>query len=86
MQDPALRYQSMGRKFSDAESALAAALESIYAKGIHDFPAVVDALNTLGISRPSGESGPWTLEIFENELKTINASHDAAYDADGIGA
>lgn len=86
MQDPALRNQSMGRSFSEAETALAKALESIYAKGIHDFPAVVEALNALGTERPSGEVGPWTLDILENELKSINASHDAAYNADGIGA
>lgn len=86
MQDPALRHQSLGRPLSEAEHALASALESIYAKGTHDFSAVVDELNALGAGRPSGEPGPWTLDIFENELKAINAAHDAAYDADGTGA
>lgn len=86
MQDPALRHQSLGRPLSEAERTLASALESIYAKGTHDFAEVVGALNALGTGRPSGEPGPWTLDVFENELKAINAAHDAAYDTDGLGA
>ncbi|MCR9137443.1 MAG: hypothetical protein NXI27_15715 [Alphaproteobacteria bacterium] len=86
MQDPALKNQSLGRPLTETERDLASALESIYAKGTHDFSAVVAELNALGTRRPSGETGPWTLANFENELKAINASHDAAYDADGIGA
>lgn len=86
MQDPALRNQSLGRPLTEVERDLASVLESIYAKGTHAFSEVVDALNTLGTRRPSGEPGPWTLTNFEDELKAVNASHDAAYDADGIGA
>lgn len=81
-----MKNQSLGRPLSEAERALASALESIYAKGTHGFPEVVDALNALGTGRPSGTPGPWTLEIFEDELKAINRSHDEAYDADGFGA
>lgn len=86
MQDPALRYQSRGRVMTDAEAALAADLEDIYARGVHDFEAVVAELNDKGTSRPSGDAGPWTVAVFEAELKAINASHDAAYAENGIGA
>lgn len=86
MQDPALRYQSRGRPLTEAEIALAADLEDIYARGVHDFAAVVAELNQKGTKRPSGDTGEWTLAVFEAELKAINASHDAAYAENGIGA
>lgn len=86
MQDPALSHQSRGRPMTDAESALAADLEDIYARGVHDFEAVVAELNEKGTVRPSGETGAWTLASFEAELKAINASHDAAHAEHGIGA
>ncbi|MDQ0315379.1 recombinase-like helix-turn-helix domain-containing protein [Amorphus orientalis] len=86
MQDPALRYQSRGRPLTEAETALAADLEDIYGRGVHDFSAVVAELNEKGTKKPSGETTAWTLETFEAELKAINASHDAAYAENGIGA
>ncbi|MEW5422733.1 recombinase-like helix-turn-helix domain-containing protein [Amorphus sp. 3PC139-8] len=86
MQDPALKNQSRGRPLTEAEATLAADLESIYERGIHDFAVVVDELNKKGTRRPSGDTGAWTLDVFEAELKAINASHDAAYEENGIGA
>ncbi|MGX1096898.1 recombinase-like helix-turn-helix domain-containing protein [Amorphus sp. MBR-141] len=86
MQDPALSHQSRGRPMTEAESALAADLEDIYARGVHDFEAVAAELNEKGTRRPSGETGAWCLATLEAELKAINASHDAAYAEHGIGA
>lgn len=85
-QDPALRTQSKGRETTDAEVRFAHDLERIYETGCHDFEKVVAELNNRNISRPSGEAGAWTLAIFEQELKQINASHDAAHAENGIGA
>jgi hypothetical protein len=39
-----------------------------------------------GVKRPSGEKGPWTAAVLEQELARINASLDAAYAENGIGA
>lgn len=86
MQDPALRNQSRGRPLTELESALAADLEDIYARGVHDFETVAAELNDKRTRRPSGETGPWTLAVLEAELKAINASHDAAHAEHGIGA
>ncbi|QOL81336.1 recombinase-like helix-turn-helix domain-containing protein [Pseudooceanicola spongiae] len=86
MQNPALGTQSKGRALNEAEKTFAAALERIYETGCHDFEQVVAQLNTRGDARPSGEAGAWTLEVFEAELRAINASHDAAHAEHGIGA
>lgn len=86
VQNPELLNQSRGRDLTDQEVAFAAALEAIYAAGIHDFAQVVAALNDRCEPRPSGQPGAWTLDVFEAELKDINASHDAAYAANGFGA
>ncbi len=86
MQDPALKGQSKGRPLTEAEVTFAEALERIYETGCHDFEEVVERLNERGDARPSGDAGAWTLEVFEAELKAINASHDAAHAEHGIGA
>lgn len=86
MQDPALKTQSKGRPITSEEAALADALEQIYRTGCHDFAQVADRLNEMGVPRPSGEAGGWSLDVFEAELKAINASHDAAHAAHGFGA
>ncbi|MCJ7873513.1 hypothetical protein Q4577_03340 [Marinovum sp. 2_MG-2023] len=86
MQDPALRTQSKGRPLSEAETTFATDLERIYETGCHDFTLVVEQLNARGIARPSGQTGDWTIEIFADELKQINASHDAAHAEHGVGA
>ena len=86
MKDPALKNQSRGRELTEGELAFANALERIYETGEHDFAKVADKLNERGTPRPSGESGAWSLDVLEAELKAINASHDAAHAEHGIGA
>lgn len=86
MLDPRLARQSLARPLSAAEQALAVELEAVFAAGTHDFAAVADALQSKGVVRPSGSHEPWTLASLESELATLNASLDAAYAKDGIGA
>ena len=86
MQNPVLKNQSRGRELSDGERELALALERIYETGESDFAKVAERLNQTGTPRPSGESGAWSLDVLESELKAINASHDAAYAEHGFGA
>jgi hypothetical protein len=74
-----LGRQSQRRPLSNAESKLAAALEQIFASGRHDFAEVAAGLQELGVSRPSGATGPWSVETLESELRLINASLDDAY-------
>jgi hypothetical protein len=47
---------------------------------------VARALERDRIKRPSGAAGPWTAAVLEQELIAINASLDAAYAENGIGA
>jgi hypothetical protein len=75
----ALANQSLRRPFTPAERALADALDEIFGRGIHDFAAVASSLQSAGVGRPSGEAGPWTAQVLDDELKRINASLDAAY-------
>jgi hypothetical protein len=81
-----LMHQSLGRPLSAEERALADALEALFRTGEHDFDAVARALERDGVRRPSGAGGPWTAAVLEQELARINASLDAAYAENGIGA
>jgi len=81
-----LRHQSLGRPLTAEETALAQALEKVFRAGERDFEAVARALDRDGIKRPSGANGPWTAAVLEQELVRINASLDAAYAENGIGA
>jgi len=81
-----LRHQSLGRPLTAEESALAQALEKVFRAGAKDFEDVARALDRDGIKRPSGAAGPWTAAVLEQELVGINASLDAAYAENGIGA
>jgi hypothetical protein len=81
-----LRHQSLGRPLTGEERALAEALEAIFRAGQHDFAEVASALERNGVKRPSGGAGPWTVAVLEQELAQINASLDAAYADNGIGA
>ncbi len=81
-----LMHQSLGRPLTPQERALADALEAAFRTGAQDFEAVVVALAQGGVKRPSGKSGAWTAAVLEQELATINASLDAAYAENGIGA
>jgi len=74
-----LGHQSLCRPPSDAEAKLAEALEQIFASGRHDFAEVAAGLRELGVPRPSGAAGPWSVEALEAELRLINASLDDAY-------
>ena len=86
MQNPALKTQSLARPLVPAESALASALETIFAGGIHEFEAVASALQARGVARPSGTVTPWTAECLAAELARINGSLDESYARAGIGA
>ena len=75
----ALANQSLRRPLEPAERALADALDAIFARGEHDFAPVAISLQSAGIRRPSGETGPWTAQVLDDELKRINVSLDEAY-------
>jgi hypothetical protein len=81
-----LRNQSLGRPLEPTERALADALEDIFGGGAEDFEEVARALERKGVKRPSGAAGAWTAAVLEEELAAINASLDAAYAENGIGA
>jgi recombinase-like protein len=81
-----LRHQSLGRPLNAEERALADAMEAVFRAGQHDFSDVARALERDGVKRPSGGKGPWTPAVLEQELARINASLDAAYAENGIGA
>jgi hypothetical protein len=81
-----LMHQSLGRPLTAQERALADALEAVFRTGEQDFEAVARALESNGVERPSGTPGAWTAAVLEQELAQINASLDAAYAENGIGA
>jgi hypothetical protein len=81
-----LMHQSLGRPLSAEERALADALEAVFRTGQHDFNEVARALERDGVKRPSGATEPWSAAVLELELARINASLDAAYAENGIGA
>jgi hypothetical protein len=81
-----LRHQSLGRPLTAEEEALAQAMEKIFRAGEQDFEELARALQRDGVKRPSGAAGPWTAAVLEQELVKINASLDAAYAENGIGA
>jgi hypothetical protein len=81
-----LMHQSLGRPLREEERALADALEAVFRTGEQDFENVARVLERDGVKRPSGATDPWTAAVLEQELATINASLDAAYAENGIGA
>jgi hypothetical protein len=86
MLDPRLAYQSRSRPLSEAEQALARAMEAIFAAGVHDPAGVADHLQNKGVARPSGTAGPWSAASLADELALLNVSLDAHYARDGLGA
>ena len=86
MLDPRLAHQSLSRALSGDEIALARAMEEIFAAGTHAFDDVATSLQHKGVRRPSGSQEAWSAASLENELAAINASLDAAYAKNGIGA
>ncbi len=83
---PALAHQCRGRDLTEAEQALATALAKIYGEGTHDFAAVADALSAAAVVAPKSGCTDWTADLLAEELATINAELDAAYEAHGYGA
>lgn len=81
-----LGHQGLARPLDEKEKALAEAMMQIFASGEHDFAAVASLLNERKVSRPSGETGPWSPVVLEQELHRINTSLDEAYLRNGIGA
>lgn len=81
-----LAHQSLGRAITPEEAALAEALSAAYAKGVHDFPAVADALTRDKVVAPRSRRTDWTEALLAEELSAINADLDAAYEANGYGA
>lgn len=79
-----LARQSLGRALTDAEVQLAESLTAIFGGGQHDLAKVAEELESRGVARPSGEAGGWSIATLEAELKSINASLDAAHEAGGI--
>ena len=75
----ALANQSLRRPLAPVERSLADSLDAIFARGEHDFAAVAQALQAAGVERPSGQTGPWTTQVLDEELKRINASLDEVY-------
>ena len=75
----ALANQSLRRPLAPVERALADALDAIFARGEHDVAAVANALQAAGVERPSGQAGPWTAQVLDEELKHVNASLDEVY-------
>jgi hypothetical protein len=75
----ALANQSLRRPLLPVERSLADALDAIFARGEHDFAQVASSLQASGVERPSGQTGPWTAQVLDEELRWINASLDEAY-------
>jgi recombinase-like protein len=62
-------FQVRSRPPTSYEHALSDELESIYERGLHELPDVVDALNESGV-RPAG-GADWTEETFIAELARV---------------
>jgi hypothetical protein len=84
--NPKLANQALARPLTEVEQQLARDLEAVFAEGAHDFGKVAAGLQGRGTKRPSGAPGPWSESVLHEELAALNASLDAAYAADGIGA
>ncbi|MBV1706920.1 MAG: hypothetical protein KGQ37_06900 [Hyphomicrobiales bacterium] len=72
-------HQSRARPLTDAEQALADALEAIFATRVTDFTEVVAQLNARGVAIPSRPGGTWTLAGFTAEIAAINAALDGKH-------
>jgi len=65
-----LRWQTRPAPLTDAENALADALQSIFTEEVYDLPGVVERLNCMKIAPPVGASA-WTEESFRAELRRL---------------
>jgi hypothetical protein len=81
-----LKHQSRARSLTDAELALANALEALYSAGVSEFDEVARSLTARGVTAPQSGRQTWDVATLEAELAAINASLDEAYARHGIGA
>lgn len=74
IEDPArvqnLRWQTRPAPLTDAENALADALQSIFAVEVYDLGGIVERLNRMKIAPPTGASA-WTEESFRAEVRRL---------------
>ncbi|HKX06605.1 MAG TPA: recombinase-like helix-turn-helix domain-containing protein [Stellaceae bacterium] len=74
IEDPAraenLRWQTRPAPLTDAESALADALQSIFTEEVYDLGGIVERLNRMKIAPPASASA-WTEESFRGELRRL---------------
>ncbi|MEZ5812842.1 MAG: recombinase-like helix-turn-helix domain-containing protein [Rhizobiaceae bacterium] len=83
---PALANQCRGRELEPAEDVLASALMEIFGSGVQDLHAVAAELATRQVAAPKSGRTDWTRDLLAEELATINAELDAAYQEHGYGA
>lgn len=82
----ALATQSRARSLTTEETALADALEQLFASGTHDFTEIAAQLSRQSVTIPGQSHSQWTLDILASTLHTINADLDRAYAENGFGA
>jgi hypothetical protein len=74
IEDPArvenLRWQTRPAPLTDAENALADALQSIFTAEVYDLVGIVARLNGMKIATPAGALA-WTEESFRAELRRL---------------
>lgn len=74
IEDPArvenLRWQTRPAPLTDAENALADALQTIFSAEIYDLGGIVERLDRMKIAPPAGASA-WTEESFRAELRRL---------------
>jgi hypothetical protein len=63
-------HQSREREPTAYERALATALESIFADGVHDLPEVIHRLDDAGFRDPAGD--PWTERSFVRVMQQVD--------------
>ena len=81
-----LDTQSRGRALTKREQGFAAALEKVFAQGIHDFADVAAALAAANVIAPISGATRWDVDTLGAELAAINASLDDAFEENGYGA
>lgn len=64
-------HQSRDGDPSPYETKLAAAIEEIFARGVHDLPGLLAELNGNGHQSPDGT--PWTEASFTAEMHRLGA-------------
>ena len=66
-------HQARTRAPTAYDDALGDAIEAAFARGIHDLPGLVAALNHAGIATPQGE--PWTEQNFAPLMNALAEAH-----------